>query len=61
MSTSEYRRHAAAKPALGWDEADAEAAQEKHDRLAAETTAVEDDKACLAERERTVGGRGRTR
>ena len=60
MSTSEYRRHAAAKAALGRDEARAEAAHEKHARLAAETTAMEDDKARLAERERAVGAREKT-
>ena len=60
MSTAEYRRHAAAKAALGRDEARAEAAHEKHARLAAETTAMEDDKARLAERERAVGAREKT-
>ena len=60
LSTSEYRRHAAAKAALGRDEARAEAAHEKHARLAAETTAMEDDKARLAERERAVGAREKT-
>ena len=60
MSTAEYRRHATAKAALGRDEARAEAAHEKHARLAAETTAMEDDKARLAERERAVGAREKT-